>query len=143
MTLEEIHDFGVEIMFGQLRKEGYEIEAVNAKLGMNPQIVAKKNGHLAFIHVRTACYPNKGTIETKTECFNILKHAQKHNATPYLASVGIANADSTTAEECGTPVKGAPYHVLYNGLLIIATSDSIKLWDENTNSLVDYKSSNL
>jgi len=63
MTEEEIHDFGIEIVVGQLKKEGYEIESVNTDLGMNPQVVGRKDNQLAFVAVRTACYPEKGQLE--------------------------------------------------------------------------------
>jgi methanogenic corrinoid protein MtbC1 len=61
MTTEEIHDFGIEIVSNQLKKEGYEIQSVNTELGKNPQIITKKETQLAFIAVRTACYPEKGS----------------------------------------------------------------------------------
>ncbi len=89
MTEAEIHDFGVEIVFGCLKKEGYVIEAVNTDPSKNPQIVARKDSNLCFIVVRTACYPEKGKIATEAEFFSIIENAQKHNATPYFAPVGI------------------------------------------------------
>ena len=47
MTADEIHDFGVEVVFDQLKKEGYEMQSVNTKVGINPQIVAKKGKELS------------------------------------------------------------------------------------------------
>jgi hypothetical protein len=43
MTAEEIHNFGIEIVVGQLKEKGYEILSVNTELGMNPQVVANRN----------------------------------------------------------------------------------------------------
>ena len=130
MTEEEIHDFGTEIVLGQLKKEGYEIENVSTKIGVNPQIIAKKDGKLAFIAVRTACYPEKGEIEEAVH-FQMMEHAKKYDATPYFASVGIANSDGKTDEEMSVPVRGAGFHVSYKGLLIITDSAHVKIWDEN------------
>lgn len=134
MTTAEIHDFGIEVVVGYLQKEGYSIEGVNANLGQNPQIVARKGDLYKFIAVRTACYPNKGKFETPEEAAALIKHAEKHGALPYFAAVGIANADSYTAEQCGTPVKGAPYHIMFNGLLLMADANKVKIWDEETGS---------
>ena len=129
MTIEEIHDFGVEVVFNQLKKEGYKIQSVNTKYGVNPQIIAKKEGQLAFIAVRTACYPNKGSLE-KSVHFKMIENADKHGAIPYFASVGIANANGKTDEEMSVPVKGAGFYVAYEGMLIITQSDRVKLFDE-------------
>ncbi len=129
MTTEEIHNFGIEIVFNQLKKEGYEIQSVNTELGKNPQIIAKRENQLTFIAVRTACYPGKGQLEESVH-FQMIEHADKHGAIPYFASVGIANADETTEADMATPIKGSGFHVAYEGMVIIARSDGVKIWDE-------------
>ena len=123
MTASEIHDFGVEIVFDYLRNEGHEIVAVNTEIGMNPQVIATKDGELEYIIVRTACYPSKGQIENDQEVFWCLAHADKHEATCYFASVGIANSEGTTEEEMIVPVKGVAYHVAFDGLVKMELPD--------------------
>lgn len=135
MTEAEIHDFGVEVVVGYLQKEGYAIEGINQNLGHNPQILARKGNLYKFVAVRTACYPNKGKIATPEEFMNLVKHAEKHGALPYFAAVGICNADSYTAEECGTPVKGAPYHIMFDGILLMTERNNIRIWDAETKTL--------
>ncbi len=125
MSDAEIFDFGVEVVFNQMKKEGYEIQSVNTQVGQNPQIIAKKGEHLAFVAVRTACYPQKGKLE-KNVHFQMIEHAKKHGAIPYFASVGICNADGKNEKQMGTPVKGAGFHIAYEGLLVITTSDRVK-----------------
>lgn len=110
MAGDEIHDFGVEVVFNQLRKEGCEIQSVNTKTGINPQIVAKKGTELLFIVVRTACYPGKGQLEGFVRQ-QMMEHAKMHGAVPYFASVGIANANAATDEEMSVPVKGTGFYV--------------------------------
>jgi hypothetical protein len=122
MTEAETHDFGVPIVVGQLRKEGYEIASVNTGLGMKPQIVGRKDNQLAFIAVRTACYPEKGRLDGPVH-LQIIEHADKHGAIPYSASVGIADADAKTEAEMGIPVGAAGFHVAYGGMVVIARSD--------------------
>lgn len=124
MSVEEIHDFGIEIVFNQLKKEGYEIQSINTKLGVNPQIIAKKDNQLAFIAVRTECYPKKGQLEESVH-FQMIEHSNRHGAIPYFASVGIANTNGKTDEEMGVPVKGAGFFAAYNGLVIIASSNNV------------------
>ena len=128
MTAEEIHSFGIQVVLNDLEKNGYKIVSVNAEIGMNPQIVAKKEGQLAFVAVRTACYPGKGQLEENVH-FQMMEHADKFGAIPYFASVGIANAGGRTETEMGTPVKGAGFYVSYEGLLVIARSDCVRILD--------------
>lgn len=63
VTAADIHDFGVEVVFGFLQRDGWDIVSVNTKVGIDPQIVAKRGGQLAFIVVRTDVYPYKGSLD--------------------------------------------------------------------------------
>jgi hypothetical protein len=128
MTKSEIHDFGIEVVFNYLEKEGHEIVSVNTDPALNPQVVAKKNGQLEFIIVRTACYPSKGQIENNQMALHCIEHAVKHKAICYFASVGIANADGKNDAEMAVPVKGAGYHVAFEGLAVLTRSDHVKVW---------------
>lgn len=118
MNIAEIHDFGVEVVFGFLQREGHEIVAVNTDPAINPQIVAKKDGHLEFVVVRTACYPEQGMLEPlgRAKC---IEHADKSGAICYFASVGIANASGANDAEMACPVKGAGYHVAFKGIELL------------------------
>ena len=118
MTNAEIHNFGVEIVFGFLQKEGHEIVAVNTDLLVNPQIVAKKDGQIEFVVVRTTCYPHKGVLELSVK-ENCIAHAEKSGAICYFASVGIANSAGTNDVEMAQPVKGAGFHVAFNGIELL------------------------
>src|SRR5690606_7542977 len=126
MSLDEIHDFGIEVVISHLKKEGYEIDGVKPKIGVNPQIIARKAGILAFIAVRTACYPEKGVLEPNVH-FQMIDFSDSHKAIPYFASVGICNADGTTEKEMSIPIKGAGFHVSFEGLVIIARSDRVSV----------------
>ncbi len=118
MSPAEIHDFGVEIVFGYLKREGHEILAVNTDPTINPQVVAKKDGQLEFIVVRTACYPGRGALEGP-ERMACTKHAEESKALCYFASVGIANASGSTDAELASPVKGAGFHAAFEGLELL------------------------
>jgi methanogenic corrinoid protein MtbC1 len=62
MNEDDIHDFGIDVVAEYSKKDGFEILSINKDRKYNPQIVAKKNGQLALIVVRTARYPNKGSL---------------------------------------------------------------------------------
>lgn len=127
MTEDEIHDFGIEIVFNYMKEEGFEILAVKTDRSINPQILASKDGQLTHVAVRTACYPEKGAIESEEMASQLIRYADDKNATCYFASVGIANAGGTNDEEMALPVKGAGFAVAFEGLQILTLSNRVRL----------------
>lgn len=120
MTDADIHAFGVEILFKQLEKDGWTVESADAlaDIASEPQVVANKEGELAFFVVRTAVYPNRGRFDEGKQAFETLvKHAKEHGASCYYASVGIANGDANSEEEMSVPVKGAQFQIQFDGLV--------------------------
>jgi len=120
MTPADIHAFGVEIVFKQLEKDAWVIESADvlADIHTEPQIVAKKDGELAFFVVRTATHPGRGRFDEGQEAFeDLVRHANEHGASCYFASVGIANSEGKTEEEMSVPVKGVAYNIEFNGLV--------------------------
>jgi hypothetical protein len=120
MSPADIHAFGIEIVYKQLEKDGWAINSADvlADIESEPQIVAKKDGELAFFVVRTGVFPNRGRFDEGREAYDTLvKHAREHGASCYFASVGIANAEGDTDEIMSQPIKGAPFNVEFNGLV--------------------------
>lgn len=120
MTEADVHAFGVEILFKQLEKDGWTVESADALAdpASEPQIVANKEGELAFFVVRTAVYPKRGRFDDGKEAFETLvKHAKAHGASCYYASVGIANGDANSEEEMSVPAKGAQFQIQFDGLV--------------------------
>jgi hypothetical protein len=120
MTAEDIHAFGVEIVFKQLEKDEWVVESADplADIATEPQIVAHKDGELAFFVVRTGLHPGRGRFDEGQQAFeNLVRHAKQHGATCYFASVGIANSEAVTEEEMSVPVKGVAYQVIFDGLV--------------------------
>lgn len=133
MTPKDIHAFGIEIVYKQLEKDGWAISSVDveADLSSEPQIVAAKDGELAFFVIRTGVYPGRGRFDEGQEAFNTLvRHAQAHGASCYYASVGIANSNGTTDEEMAVPVKGVAYNVQFDGLVRMALPDKAGSQDQ-------------
>lgn len=119
MTEEDVHAFGVEIVFKQLEEAQWTIESADvlANRETHPQIVAHKNGETGFFIVRTAIYPGRGRIEGEDVFQALVHHADAHGASCYFASVGIANSEGKTEEEMTVPIKGVAYHVAFDGLV--------------------------
>jgi hypothetical protein len=119
MTEEDVHAFGVEIVYKQLQEAGWEIESADALAERRtyPQITATKDGECAYFVVRTAIHPGRGRIEGEAVFKHLVNFAKIHGATCYFASVGIANSEGRTEEEMAVPVKGVAYHVVFDGLL--------------------------
>lgn len=119
MSETDIHAFGVEIVFKQLEEAGWLIQSADvfANREIHPQIVAQKDGETGFFVVRTALYPERGKIEGQEVFERLVRHADSHAASCYFASVSIANSEGSTEEDMAVPVKGAAYHVAFDGLV--------------------------
>jgi hypothetical protein len=133
MSPAEVHTFGIELILDHLqKKEGVTVEAVNDEIGRDPQIVGKRWGKPAFIFVRTALYPDKGAISDQ-EFMRLVAWANKHIATAFFASVGLCcrhypdKSEVTNEKECSRPIKNAGFVVAYEGLLVMTTSDKVKV----------------
>jgi hypothetical protein len=119
MTEEDVHAFGVEIVYKQLLEAGWAVESADvlADRSSHPQIIASKDGETGFFIVRTAMYPGRGRIEGEEVFITLVEHASSHGASCYFASVGIANSEGKSEEDMAIPVKGVAYHVAFDGLL--------------------------
>jgi len=134
LTREEIQDFGVQIVYEEMVRDGYEILGANPSLAMTPQIVARKNGRLCFVVVRTDVYPNKGRLSDDREVFYNLEHAERNDALCYFASVGICNsaaADAGDEKAMGIPVREGGFYVDFDGLKVLTTLDRIGIANGN------------
>lgn len=134
MTREEIHDFGVRIVYEEMVKDGFEILGADPSPAVTPQIVAKKNGRLCFVVVRTDVYPNKGRIADEREMFYNLEHAERNDAVCYFAGVGICNAAATDAGDeaaMGVPVREGGFYVDFDGLKVMTTLDRMNVANGN------------
>lgn len=124
MTREEIHDFGVQVVYEEMMKAGYEILGADPSPAVTPQIVARKDGRLCFVVVRTDVYPNRGKLADDRELLYNLEHAERNNALCYFAGVGICNAAATDAGDetaMGVPVREGGFYVDFDGLKVMTT----------------------
>jgi hypothetical protein len=115
MSSEELHFLGIKVVYKDLVDKGYEVLNVRKEPDVDPQILARRNGEMLFIVVRTAAYPDMGVLTPRIAA-RVGMHARKHKAICYFASVGIANANGETDEEMGMPELKGEYYINYKGL---------------------------
>jgi hypothetical protein len=126
MTGDDIHAFGIEIVYKQLEEAGWAVESADvfADKQTHPQLIANKDGETGFFVVRTDMYPGRGRIEGEEVFQTLVRHAKEHGASCYFASVSIANSEGKNEEEMAIPVKGVAYHVAFDGLLKMDLPDT-------------------
>lgn len=115
MEYEDLHFFGIKVVYKDLVDKGYEVLNVRKETDVDPQILARKNGQLYFIVVRTARFPRMGVLKPDVAA-DVAKYALRHKAVCQFASVGVANAKGNSDEEMGIPEIGGEYYINYNGL---------------------------
>ncbi len=137
LTPDEIHEFGINVVLNDIQKNGYSITSVTSDRNSNPQIVARKNGQLVHIIVRTAVYPRKGVIESFELGLQILEYAHSKDAVCFFASVGIANAFGSTDLEMSIANRGASYLVSYSGIEPL-TPVKVRMTTSSNSTLATY-----
>lgn len=108
----EIQNVGISVVAEYITKDGGQVLSMTPK---EPQIIARLDGRVSHIVVRTACYPDKGEIR-RSEAQVFLAAASHAGADLFFASVGIANADATSEKERSVVFQGSGMHVSYAGL---------------------------
>ena len=119
MTEAEIHRLGVQIVSDELQSEGWTILDINVNPEVNPQIIARKNGTLGHVLVRTARHPKKGAVEDSCTVQRCLERASTLRAVCYFAGLRVSHAEASLRgdeKHRGIPIKGEGILVAYSGL---------------------------
>jgi hypothetical protein len=115
MGSEDLHFLGIKAVYKNLVDNGYEVLNVRKEMDVDPQILARQNGKMLFIVVRTATFPDMGVLMPQVAA-RVGAHARKHQALCYFASVGIANAKGNIDDEMAQPEIDGEYYINYKGL---------------------------
>ncbi|MCU0555224.1 MAG: hypothetical protein MUF17_10765 [Syntrophales bacterium] len=102
LTEAEIHRLGVHIIREELQQEGWIILELNVNPKVNPQIIARRNGTLGHVLVRTAKHPKRGAVENDDVARSCMEHASRHNARCFFAGLRD-RPGSTTRGPWGFP----------------------------------------
>ena len=114
MTKEEIHNFAVQIVAGELQESGYEIHAFNPVLGSYPSVIAENNEEVIAIIVSGAVAPKIPKLKL-TDKFGIIGLCDGYPTKPCFASVGIGSADVERFDK-SLALIGDKYLIRYTGL---------------------------
>jgi hypothetical protein len=90
LTREEIHEFGIRIIYDYAKKEGYEILDVEQRIDKLPQLIIRKDGKTFFVMVKSG--PADGTHLTydKDIALQYYRTAEKHGCELLFAGVGLS-----------------------------------------------------
>ena len=89
MTLQEIHEFGIDIISNYVEKEGYEIVAGSLNINENPQLVIRKNEILYFVMITTGAGKSNELYYDKNIALQVFNRSKAHNAKALYAGVGL------------------------------------------------------
>lgn len=89
LTEQEIHEFGIDIIYKYAQNEGYEILDGSTDIDKHPQIVMKKDDQLYFVMVKTTAGNGSYSEYDKKIALQVKEIANKHNAKILYAGVGL------------------------------------------------------
>jgi len=97
LTKQEIHEFGIDIIYKYAQKEGYEVVDGTTDLNQNPQLILKKNGQLYFVMVKTSPADGTHLSYDRDLAMQVFNNAKPHNAKVIFAGVGLSCVGYGTA----------------------------------------------
>ena len=89
MNLQEIHEFGIDIISNYVEKEGYKIVACSLNINENPQLVIRKNEILFLVMITTGAGKSDELYYDKNIAFQVFNKSKEHNAIALYAAVGL------------------------------------------------------
>lgn len=117
MTKEEIHDFALEVIFGILKNDGYEILHMNRDYGVNPSYVCEKEGKKYAIHLSSDIAPNHPTLSS-TDKNQLIKYCDLHDLNPVFCPVSFGAIDAERFDK-GIALVGDGYYCNFKGFEFI------------------------
>jgi hypothetical protein len=89
LSKQEIHEFGIDIIYKYAQQEGFEVIDGTTDLIQNPQLVLKKNGQLYFVMVKTGSADGTHLTYDRDLAMQVFNTAKTHNAKVLFAGVGL------------------------------------------------------
>jgi hypothetical protein len=89
LSKQEIHEFGIDIIYKYAQQEGFEVIDGTTDLNQNPQLVLKKNGQLYFVMVKTGSADGTHLTYDRDLAMQVFNTAKTHNAKVLFAGVGL------------------------------------------------------
>src|SRR5690554_1470011 len=89
LSNQEIHEFGIDIIYKYAQQEGFEVVDGTTDLNQNPQLVLKKNGQLYFVMIKTGSADGTHLTYDRDLAMQVFNNAKPHNAKVLFAGVGL------------------------------------------------------
>lgn len=118
MTPEDIHDFGVEVVAGCLKRDGYKILEYNPTYGVFPSIVAENEDEVVAVIVQSDIAPNIPKLKL-TDKFGIMGYCTGFSTKPCFASVSFGSVDPERFDK-SIALIGDGFHARFTGLEYIS-----------------------
>lgn len=112
-TKKEIHDFALEIIFGFIRQEDYEILHINKDYGINTSFICKKGEDIHAFVVKSDIVPNQPSL-TFDEKNKLIKYTRKNGYIPVFCPVSFGATNATRFEK-GIALVGDAYYCNFKG----------------------------
>ncbi len=114
----EVHDFGIQIVAAQLKKDGKDIKNTQSHMDIDPSIWFEDRGGSGCVVVRAVRYPTKEALRPAS-LQNIANTVGGRGMKCFFASVGIARKDQAGPENEGRVlplIRGHMMTVNFEGL---------------------------
>jgi hypothetical protein len=89
MTNQEIHEFGIDIIYKYAKEKGYEVLDGSTDFNQHPQLVLRKQGQIYFVLVKTRPANGDHLTYDKDLAMQVYKNAKQHDAKVLFAGVGL------------------------------------------------------
>jgi hypothetical protein len=93
----EVHDFGIQIVAAQLKKEGKDIKNTQSHVDIDPSIWFEDRGSAGCVVVRVVRYPTKDAPRPPS-LQDMADTVHRRDMTCFFASVGIASSEQSKPE---------------------------------------------
>jgi len=127
LTPAGIHACGIDRVREWMEQDGFRILGVCRLPRYNPQIIAKREGQLCHVIVRTGVHPFPGSLDNE-EGLACVEHAARCGALCYFANLTLvpaAAADAGNEEATMRRPGGTCFFVSCDGLKIMTTPERI------------------
>ncbi|MGI9537766.1 MAG: hypothetical protein ACR2PB_11905 [Desulfocapsaceae bacterium] len=114
---QNIHEIGVNYVKDLLDRVGFTIHDVNKDPNHHFQLFVQISNKSMLIAIRTACYPDVGTIDEATQK-ELIKESEKLKAVPHFAGLSLTAMNGSDNQEGGSTEAGA-YEVIFNGMTVV------------------------
>ena len=114
---QNIHKLGINYISNFLEQAGFTIHEVVKSPDHHFQLLVEVSNKSMLIAVRTASYPNIGSIDKKTKK-RLIKEAEQLNAIPHFAGLTIKPLEASDTELDGLP-EGEKFEVIFSGISVV------------------------